>query len=184
MVSGEACPIWLTWSKVSMPRSWSIFTNFTKISAVHPASSTARWWFSRETPSAFATVSSLKRFNCGSKIRAKATVSMIVNSFSIPCLSQFLMIKLISKSALCATMIASPQNSINCGRIVSIFGASITISSRMEVSSSIRYGIGTSGLTNVEKRSVISPCSTFTAPISMILFLSGENPVVSRSNTT
>ena len=37
---------------------------------------------------------------------------------------------------------------------------------------------------NSEKRSVISPFITFTAPISMILFLNGWNPVVSISNTT
>ena len=81
-------------------------------------------------------------------------------------------------------MIAPSQNCINSGRISSIFGASITISSFMDVSSSILNGIGTSGFTNVEKRSVIFPPATLTAPISMILFLSGLNPVVSRSNTT
>ena len=67
---------------------------------------------------------------------------------------------------------------------VSILGASSTMSSLMDVSCSILYGIGTSGLTKVEKRSVIAPSTTLTAPISMILFLSGLKPVVSRSNTT
>ena len=158
--------------------------NFTKISAVQPASSTARWWLSNETPSAFATVSNLKRFRFGNSTRASATVSTTVKSHSNPCLSQFFLIKLISNSALCATMTAPSQNFINSGRISSIFGASITISSLIEVSSSMRNGIGSSGLTKVENLSVITPCSTFTAPISIIRFLSGENPVVSKSKTT
>ena len=62
--------------------------------------------------------------------------------------------------------------------------APMTISSRIPVSSSILNGIGTCGLTNSEKRSVIVPFSTFTAPISMILQVFGLNPVVSKSNTT
>ena len=55
--------------------SLSISTNFTKISAVAPASSTALWWFSREIPSAFATMLSLYFESVGRRILASATVS-------------------------------------------------------------------------------------------------------------
>ena len=68
--------------------------------------------------------------------------------------------------------------------MTSTVGDEITMSSLIEVSSSILNGIGTSGFINVEYLSTISPPMTFTAPISMILFFSGEKPVVSISNTT
>ena len=68
--------------------------------------------------------------------------------------------------------------------MTSIVGADTTISSLIDVSSSILKGIGTCGFTNVEYLSTIFPSTTFTAPISMILFFSGLNPVVSISNTT
>ena len=61
--------------------------------------------------------------------------------------------------------------------------ASMTISSLIPVSCSISNGIGTCGFTKVLKRSVIFPFSTFTAPISIMRFLIGENPVVSKSST-
>ena len=54
----------------------------------------------------------------------------------------------------------------------------------MPVSFSMSKGMGTSGFTKAENRSVILPSTTFTAPISMILFFLGLNPVVSMSNTT
>ena len=46
-----------------------------------------------------------------------------------------------------------------------------------------RNGIGRCGLTNVLNRSTISPFTTFTAPISMILSRMALKPVVSMSNT-
>ncbi len=176
--------ILFTASRVSTPLSCSICINFTNISAVQAASSTALWWWSKDILSAFATVSSLNLLSCGSRTRASATVSIMVGLHSIPCSSQFFLIKLISKSALWATMVQPLQNSINAGSIFSITGASITMSSRIDVSCSILNGIGTCGLTKVENLSTILPSFTFTAPISIILFTSGLKPVVSRSNTT
>ncbi len=167
-----------------MPRSFNIWINLIKICAVHSASSTARWWFCREICSSFATVSSLKRFKPGSRYLAIATVSATVNTQSSPRSAQFLRINPISNSALCATMTQPLQNSINSGRITAISGSFITMSSRIFVSSSMANGIGTLGLTNFEKRPVIFPPSTFTAPISIILCTFGLSPVVSRSNTT
>ena len=108
---------------------------------------------------------------------------MVVSTF-IPIFSALLIMKLVSNSALCATITAPSQNSRNLGRISSILGAFITIWSLMCVSVSILNGIGISGLTNVENLSTISPLHTLTAPISIILSTSAENPVVSRSNTT
>ena len=92
--------------------------------------------------------------------------------------------KLTSKAELCATSTQSFENARNRGKISSIVGASATIASLIEVRFSIRSGIGTSGFTNSEKRSTIFPPLTLTAPISMIRFSTGENPVVSRSKTT
>ena len=66
--------------KVRMSRSSSISTNFSKISAVAPASSTARWWFSREIFSAFATIFSLNLDRVGRRTLAMATVSTEVKS--------------------------------------------------------------------------------------------------------
>ena len=60
----------------------------------------------------------------------------------------------------------------------------MTMASLIPVRRSISKGIGTSGFTNSSILSMISPFLTFTAPISMILFFVGENPVVSISNTT
>ena len=113
-----------------------------------------------------------------------ATVSTIVKSHGKPILSQLAAIKLMSKSALWATITEPSQNSINEGKISSILGASITILSLILVNCSILRGIGISGLTNVLKRSIIFPFCTFTAPISIILSLFALNPVVSKSNTT
>ena len=129
-------------------------------------------------------MSSLNLFSCGRSTLARATVSTIVGLHSMPSSAQFRFIKLMSKSALWATIIQPLQNSINCGSMTSTVGDEITISSLIEVSSSILNGIGTSGFINVEYLSTISPPMTFTAPISMILFFSGEKPVVSISNTT
>ena len=89
-----------------------------------------------------------------------------------------------SKLALWATSTASFANSRNCGRITSIFGYSITISSVILVSLVISKGIGLSGFTKVLNLSIILPLTTFTAPISMILSFMALNPVVSISNTT
>ena len=171
-------------SRFSMPRLFNISTNLTKISAVAPASSTALWWFSREIRSSLATVSSLKRFRFGSKNRAMETVSNTVGSKLFPWSMALCLIKLISKEALWATITASLQNSRNFGSTSSIFGAPRTMLSLMLVSFSISKGMGTSGLTKVENRSTIFPFSTFTAPISIILFFRGLKPVVSISNTT
>ena len=62
--------------------------------------------------------------------------------------------------------------------------APATILSLMLVSFSIRNGIGIFGFTNSEKRPVMIPFSTRTAPISIILSAIAENPVVSISKTT
>ena len=99
---------------------------------------------------ALATVSSLNLFSCGRSTLARATVSTIVGLYSMPSNAQFRFIKLISKSALWATMMQSLQNSINCGNMTSTVGDVITMSSLIEVSSSILNGIGTSGFINVE----------------------------------
>ena len=120
----------------------------------------------------------------GSRKRAMATVSAVVNSRSIPCRTQLCSIKLISNEALWATITAPSLNSRNFGSTVSMSGASRTMLSLMPVRFSIRNGIGTFGLTKVENLSTIAPFSTRTAPISMILLTTGENPVVSISNTT
>ncbi len=167
-----------------MPRSESIWINLRKISAVHSASSTARWWFFSEICSSFATVSSLNRFNPGSRYRAIDTVSTTVNAQSSPRSSQFFWINPMSNSALCATITHPLQNSINSGRTCAISGSPTSISSRIFVSSSMANGSGTSGFTNWEKRSTILPSETFTAPISIILCTFGLRPVVSKSNTT
>ncbi len=61
----------------------------------------------------------------------------------IPMRLQFSIIKLISKSALWATIVAPSQNFRNSGKISSIGRASITMLSLILVSCSIRNGIGT-----------------------------------------
>src|SRR3712207_2558241 len=97
---------------------------------------------------------------------------------------QFFLIKDISKFALCATKTESLQNSINLGNTLSIVSAFLTSSFVILVSSVILYGILISGLMNVLKESIILPFFILTAPISMILSYSLENPVVSKSKTT
>ena len=62
--------------------------------------------------------------------------------------------------------------------------ASTTMESSIPVSCSILYGIGILGLTKVENLSTTFLFCILTAPISMILSLTGERPVVSKSNTT
>ena len=169
--------------KFMMCWSLSISTNFTKISAVAPASSTARWWFSNEIPSAFATRFNLYFERVGSSTRARATVSTDVNSRSRPSTRQFCSINPTSNPALCATNAPSPINSRNCGSTTSIVGASSTISSVILVRFVISKGIGRSGFTKVLNLSTICPFSTFTAPISIILSRIELNPVVSISKT-
>ena len=131
-----------------------------------------------------ATLSSLKRLSCGRSSLDSPSVSMMVYERSIPSRCASLRINVVSKSALCATSTASPQNSMNPGSISSIVPAPMTMESLILVSFSILYGIGIFGSTKVENLSVISPPSTFTAPISMILSSAKESPVVSISNTT
>ena len=149
IASGFIAPNSFTPFSVVISRSFNISTNFTKISAVAPASSTARWWFSREIPKVFATMFNLYLESVGSNTLARATVSTDVNFRSMPSLLQFSSINPTSNPALCATNTASPTYSINSGNTVSIFGASITIASVILVSFVISKGIGTSGLTNV-----------------------------------
>jgi len=84
---------------------------------------------------------------------------------------------------LCATITESPINFNAFGRILSIVGASLTISSVIWVTSITFCGIGFSGLTNVENSSITSPFFTFIIPISVIFSVLNEIPVVSRSNT-
>ena len=64
-----------------------------------------------------------------------------------------------------------------------ISGASATISSVIDVSSTISSGIGISGFTKVLKESMISRFLIFTAPISVILQVINDKPVVSISKT-
>ena len=123
-------------------------------------------------------------FNCGRSILAIETVSTIVNSGFKPSKWAFFIIKLVSKSALCATITQSFEKSRNSGRTVSIPGALITIPSFIPVSCSILNGIGSFGFTKAENLSIILPSLTFTAPISIILFSSGLKPVVSKSKIT
>ena len=145
------------------------------------ASSTARWWFSRDTFNALATVSSLYRFRLGRSTRARATVSMTVGWNSYPRTEALWLMKPTSKDALWATSTAPRQNSRNRPRTGPMVSAPMTMASFMPVSRSISKGMGTSGSTNSSMRSVITPFSTLTAPISMILFFTGEKPVVSIS---
>ena len=112
-------------------------------------------------------------------------VSTYVISVDMPRRSALAFIKLTSKSALWATRTASPQNERNSGSTVSIVGASLTIALSMDVRAWILGDITLlTGWTNVEYLSVTLRFSTFTAPISMISSVHGENPVVSISNTT
>ena len=174
----------LSWFKSFTSRSRSIFTKAANISAVAPASSTALWWFWSEILRALATVSSLNRLRLGRRSLAMATVSSTVGSKGSSSFSAKWPINPTSKLALWATRTASPTNSRNCGRITSIFGYGSTMESLIPVSFSISKGMGTSGFTKVENLSVILPSTTFTAPISIILFFLGLKPVVSISNTT
>ena len=89
-----------------------------------------------------------------------------------------------SKGALCATSTESPANSRNAGSASPSRGASPTIASLMPVSTEMKGGIGTPGLTSVWNSPSRSPPRTFTAPISVISQLAGDPPVVSRSTTT
>ena len=114
----------------------------------------------------------------------RVIVSRTVLSNLSPSSSAFFFTNPVSNDALCATTMSSPQNSTNLGTMTSYIGASFTMSSFMEVSCSIWYGIGTPGLINSENVSTTSPSFTLTAPISMILLCFFESPVVSISNTT
>ena len=159
--------------------------NFRKTSAVASASLTARWCPSRETPNCSQTMSSLCFFSSGRSERESSNVSRTVFFTSMPHFrSAFRRIKPVSKLALCATSTASWQNSRNLGKISVMTGASATISFVMPVSLVISAGMGRSGFTKVLKRSIILPSTTFTAPISVMLSVSLESPVVSISNTT
>ncbi len=156
----------------------------TNICAVHSASSTALWWFSRDIFNVLATASSVY-FACPvSSVLAIATVSTYVKSAEMFCRLAFSLMNPTSNPALCATRTASPTNAKNFGSTVSIVSASITMLSLMPVSFSISNGMGTSGLTKAENLSTICPFTTFTAPISIMRLVTGEKPVVSMSNTT
>ena len=113
-----------------------------------------------------------------------ATVSPTVKSVSIPMRLQFSWMNPASKEALWAISTQPSQNSRNFGKISSITGASMTISSLILVSCSISNGMGSLGFTKVLNRSTILPSMTLTAPISMIRLLTADRPVVSKSNTT
>ena len=100
IVSAFDMPSSFNLSRSVMPCVLRISRSLTYISAVQAASSTALWWCKREQLRAFATVSSLKLLRCGSSILDRLTVSIYVKSLGISIRSQFLIIKLMSKSAL------------------------------------------------------------------------------------
>ncbi len=90
--------------------------------------------------------------------------------------SQFLRMNPVSNSALCATMTVPSQNFMNSGRISSIWASAHVILDGRQLLNIIRDRH--LRIDEGRKRSVIAPSTTLTAPISMILFLSGESPVV------
>ena len=105
-----------------------------------------------------------------------ATVSPTVKSVSIPMRLQFSWMNPASKKHCGRSAHSLPQNSRNFGKISSITGASMTISSLILVSCSISNGMGSLGFTKVLNRSTILPSMTLTAPIL-------NDPVVDRRQT-
>ena len=89
-----------------------------------------------------------------------------------------------SKPALCATSTAPAANSKKAGTAVSMRGDCATMVSVMPVSTEMKAGIGSAGLTSVWNSPCTTPPRTLTAPISVIPQWSGLPPVVSRSTTT
>ena len=89
-----------------------------------------------------------------------------------------------SKGALCATRTLPWANSRKAGSADSIDGASETIALVMPVSTAMKAGIASCGLTRVWNSPSTSPPRTFTAPISVIIEPpAADPPVVSRSTT-
>ena len=170
-------------SNVFIPLSlniWSITLNtFTVVST----SSNALCATSTLIPKFSAIIPNLYFLNSGNKSFASLNVSKYVLSNFRPSFSQLYFIKLVSKSALCATKTESPKNSKTFGISSSIVGASFTISSVMFVISWTLIGIGFSGFTNVSNVSITSPFLTFIIPISVIFSVLKDIPVVSKSNT-
>ena len=92
--------------------------------------------------------------------------------------------KPMSKPALWATSTLPAANSRKAGSAVSMRGASRTMPSVMPVSTEMKAGIGSPGLTRVWNSPRGSPPRTLTAPISVMPHSAGAPPVVSRSTTT
>ena len=92
--------------------------------------------------------------------------------------------KLMSKPALWATRTLPAANSRNAGKADSMRGASSTMASVMPVSTEMKAGIGSAGLTRVWNSPSTSPPRTLTAPISVMPHSAGAPPVDSRSTTT
>ena len=92
--------------------------------------------------------------------------------------------RLASKCALCAAIGASPMNASSRGSASAAIGCPCSIASLIPVSSVISGPSAWPGSTSWENSPVISPLSSFTAPISIILAFPVFSPVLSKSSTT
>ena len=104
-----------------------------------------------------------------------------LSSTFIPMLPSFSFRNPISKSALWQTSVSSPINSFILFKATRRDSPPASCSSVIWVSCLMNSGTGPSGLINTENVSVISFCTNFVAPISIISFTSFLNPVVSIS---
>ena len=133
----------------------------------------------QETPNAFATVSSLKPVQVRKKRpRQSHRIEGTVDQRAALKVLHW-EIKLTSKDAL-GNQCPSPDKLEESAALLSTVSAPTTMASLIPVRRSISKGIELR-FTNSSILSMISPFLTFTAPISMILFFVGENPVVSAS---
>ena len=168
-----------------MPSISIILSNILiNIWAVARASSLALWWLKAGISSFLAILSRENFFISENNALAIGKVSRYKGLNSIPILKQFSLINPTSKSVFWPTSIESPQNFKKSLITSSILGQSSTISFVIPVISVIFSDITISGLTSWLYSSVIFPFSTLTAPISVILSLYLDKPVVSKSNTT
>ena len=85
---------------------------------------------------------------------------------------------------LCPTRMSCPAKSRNPSRAVFSAGASRTMLSVMPLMREAEEGIFLPGFTRVEYSPAVFPSRTLMPEISIISSWRGDNPVVSRSNTT
>ena len=166
------------------PFSAAVSSMRMSMSAVARASCTARWAFLRLMPSDLHTAPRRWLLRLGYMRRENSSVSMTGMCTSMPSRLHSSMRKDESNFALCAANAAPPMNSSSFGISVSAVPASATMASVMPVSLTTSSGIGSCGLTKREYSSTTCPLRMRTAPISMMRFLRGLRPVVSKSTTT